>query len=127
MTFCATSMTYKLSSATSATFWLIFPWVTGRQELERLVSALAEIRRRYQKDATGMLTQEYIEPEVVTQPAGSVLRAENQRAAGRKRRARVQRICNVLSAGYTYFGAGRAHYPAKFWNISAMPRKKAAA
>ena len=38
------------------------------QELERLVSALAEIRRRYQKDATGMLTQEYIEPEVVTSP-----------------------------------------------------------
>ena len=38
------------------------------QELERLVSALAEIRRRYQKDGTGMLTQEYIEPEVVTSP-----------------------------------------------------------
>ena len=38
------------------------------QELERLVSALAEIRRRYQKDGTGMLTQEYLEPEVVTSP-----------------------------------------------------------
>ena len=38
------------------------------QELERLVSALAEIRRRYQKDATGLLSQEYIDPEVVTSP-----------------------------------------------------------
>ncbi|MFR0838848.1 MAG: arginine decarboxylase, partial [Neglectibacter timonensis] len=38
------------------------------QELERLVSALAEIRRRYQKDGTGLLSQEYIEPEVVTSP-----------------------------------------------------------
>ena len=38
------------------------------QEVERLVSALAEIRRRYQKDPTGMLTQEYIEPEVVKSP-----------------------------------------------------------
>ena len=38
------------------------------QELERLVSALAEIRRRYQKDASGMLNQEYIDPEVVTSP-----------------------------------------------------------
>ena len=38
------------------------------QELERLVSALAEIRRRYQKDAAGLLSQEYIEPEVVTSP-----------------------------------------------------------
>lgn len=38
------------------------------QEIERLVSALAEIRRRYQQDKTGMLTQEYIPPQVVTSP-----------------------------------------------------------
>lgn len=38
------------------------------QELERLVSALAEIRRRYQKSPNGLLSQEYIEPEVVISP-----------------------------------------------------------
>ena len=38
------------------------------QELERLVSALAEIRRRYQKDPSGLLNQEYIDPEVVASP-----------------------------------------------------------
>lgn len=38
------------------------------QELERLVSALAEIRRRYQKDPAGLLNQEYIDPEVVASP-----------------------------------------------------------
>ena len=38
------------------------------QELERLVSALAEIRRRYQKDATGLLNQEYLAPKVVKSP-----------------------------------------------------------
>ena len=38
------------------------------QEVERLVSALAEIRRRYQKDPTGLLNQEYVEPEVVASP-----------------------------------------------------------
>ncbi len=38
------------------------------QEVERLVSALAEIRRRYQKDGTGLLSQEFIDPEVVTSP-----------------------------------------------------------
>ena len=38
------------------------------QELERLVSALAEIRRRYQKDSRGLLSQEYLEPEVVISP-----------------------------------------------------------
>ena len=38
------------------------------QELERLVSALAEIRRRFQKDPSGLLNQEYIDPEVVVSP-----------------------------------------------------------
>lgn len=38
------------------------------QELERLVSALAEIRRRYQRDSSGLLSQEYIDPEVVRSP-----------------------------------------------------------
>lgn len=38
------------------------------QELERLVSALAEIRRRYQTDSTGLLSQEYIDPEVAMSP-----------------------------------------------------------
>ena len=32
------------------------------------MSALAEIRRRYQKDGTGLLHQEYIDPTVVTSP-----------------------------------------------------------
>lgn len=38
------------------------------QELERLVSALSEIRRRYHTDGTGLLKQEYIDPEVVSSP-----------------------------------------------------------
>ncbi len=38
------------------------------QELERLVSALAEIRRLYQKDSSGLLSQEYIAPAVVVSP-----------------------------------------------------------
>lgn len=38
------------------------------QELERLVSALAEIRRRYHRDSSGLLSQEYIDPEVVSSP-----------------------------------------------------------
>lgn len=38
------------------------------QEVERLVSALAEIRRRYKKNPKGLLLQEYIDPEVVASP-----------------------------------------------------------
>ena len=39
-----------------------------KQEVERLVSALADIKRRYRKDKTGMLSQEYISPTVVMTP-----------------------------------------------------------
>ena len=39
-----------------------------KQDVERLVSALAEIRRRYKKDKAGMLRQEYINPQVVRTP-----------------------------------------------------------
>lgn len=42
-----------------------------RQEVERLVSALAEVKRCYQKDKTGMLTQEYMDPHVVATPQES--------------------------------------------------------
>lgn len=42
-----------------------------KQEVERLVSALADIKRRYQKDKTGMLSQEYIPPTVIKTPQES--------------------------------------------------------
>jgi arginine/lysine/ornithine decarboxylase len=38
------------------------------QELERLVSALYEIKRRYSTDGEGLFDQEYLDPEVVTSP-----------------------------------------------------------
>ena len=41
------------------------------QEVERLVSALSDIKRRYKKDKTGMLSQEYIPPKVVMTPQDS--------------------------------------------------------
>lgn len=39
-----------------------------QQDLERLVSALSEIRRRYKKSKYGMLRHEYINPQVVATP-----------------------------------------------------------
>lgn len=38
------------------------------QDIERLVNALADVERLYQKDKTGMLSGEYIAPEVVVSP-----------------------------------------------------------
>lgn len=37
-------------------------------EIERLISSLADIKRRYSKDRTDMLTYEYINPDVVLTP-----------------------------------------------------------
>ena len=38
------------------------------REIERLVGALAEIRRRFGRDKTGLMEQEYIDPEVAVSP-----------------------------------------------------------
>ena len=38
------------------------------QDLERLVSALSEIRRRYKKDRSGLMDHEYVNPEVIMTP-----------------------------------------------------------
>ena len=38
------------------------------QEVERLVSALSDLRRRYKRDSTGLMTQEYIAPIVAASP-----------------------------------------------------------
>lgn len=39
-----------------------------KRDIERLVSAFSEIRRRFKREKTGMLTQEYIEPIVAATP-----------------------------------------------------------
>jgi len=39
-----------------------------KQEVERLVSAMAEIRRNFSRDAEGLMNQEYIDPLVVVTP-----------------------------------------------------------
>lgn len=38
------------------------------REIERLVSALAEIKRKYKRDSVGMFSQEYIDPKVAVSP-----------------------------------------------------------
>ena len=47
-------------------------------ELERLVSALSEIKRRYARDPSGLFDHEYIEPEVVATPQEAFYSAKRQ-------------------------------------------------
>ncbi len=40
----------------------------SQKNIERLIGALSEIRRRYKKDRTGMLSYEYVNPKVIVSP-----------------------------------------------------------
>lgn len=42
-----------------------------KQDIERLVTALADIKRRYSKDRTGLMSNEYINPKVIMSPQDS--------------------------------------------------------
>ncbi len=39
-----------------------------KQDVERLIGSLAEIRRRYKRDKAGLMRQEYIDPRVIVTP-----------------------------------------------------------
>lgn len=49
----------------------ILAYISGgdrERDIERLVSALSEIRRKYKKESNGMLTHEYMNPRVIMTP-----------------------------------------------------------
>lgn len=68
------------------------------RELERLVGALSEVRRRFGGDGTSLMKQEYIDPEVAVSPQDAFYAAKPIAAAARNDWACMQRICDVLSA-----------------------------
>ena len=53
-----------------------------QRDLERLVAALAEIRRKYQRDKAGLMNQEYIDPRWRLLPAGLLCREGKPAFAG---------------------------------------------
>lgn len=67
-----------------------------KQDVERLVSALAEVKRRYKKDKAGLLTQEYIEPIVEVTPQEAFY-AEKESVALQEA---VGRICSEFVMCY---------------------------
>lgn len=67
-----------------------------KQDVERLVSALAEVKRRYKRDKTGLLTQEYIEPIVEVTPQEAFY-AEKESVALQEA---VGRICSEFVMCY---------------------------
>ncbi len=84
------------------------------QEVERLVSALAEIKRRYQHRRLRPAESGIHRPRCGCQPAGSVLCAQKEPAAPGDRGHGVQRVRHVLPAGHSHSGPGRAHHQGNF-------------
>ena len=52
------------------------------REIERLVSALAEVRRRFGGDGAGLMKQEYIDPQVAVSPQEAFYAAKESRPIG---------------------------------------------
>ena len=81
------------------------------RDIERLIGALAEIRRRFKRDKAGLMKQEYIDPIVVVSPqeafyADKVSLPLKQTAGRRKRRVkralcrRFIRFAHEFAASY---------------------------
>ncbi len=67
-TSCGTSTTFQIEFGDIGNILAYLSIGDRPQEIERLVSALAEIKRRYHTDGTGLLSQEYIDPVVAASP-----------------------------------------------------------
>jgi arginine/lysine/ornithine decarboxylase len=66
------------------------------RDMERLISAFAEIRRKYSRDNTGMFTQEYIEPRVAVSPQNAFYAEKESLPIGETR----GRICSEFVMCY---------------------------
>ena len=81
------------------------------REVERLVSALSEVRRRFGRpDAAGLMRQEYIEPEVVLSPQDAFY-AEKHSLPLRSPPATCAASLSCATRRASPFGPGRAHHP----------------
>ena len=96
------------------------------QEVERLVSALAEIKRRYHTDGAGLLSQEYIDPKLP--PARRKHSMPPKRAcpcAKRKAWFAVSSSCVIRRVSPSWRRASASLR--RSWIISNTPKPKAAA
>ena len=79
-----------------------------KRDIERLVSALSEISRRFGKEKVDLLEQEYIPPHVAVSPQEAFYAPKESSVFKGVCGTHLQRICHVLSAWYSPSGAGRA-------------------
>ena len=83
------------------------------QEIERLVSALAEIKRRYHRRHRPAEPGIH-RPRGGCQPAGGLLCPQKEPAPAGDRGHGLQRVRHVLPAGHSHSGPWRAHHQGNF-------------
>ena len=66
------------------------------KDVERLISALSEIRRRFKRDRAGMLETEYINPKLITTPQSAFYAEKEQLPIA----ASVGRVCSEFVMCY---------------------------
>ena len=95
------------------------------RDIERLVGALSEIRRRFRREKTDLFTQEYIDPKVVASPR-SLLRGKKNPCPWRRPAAgcAASLSCAILRGFPFWLPGRRSQIPS--WIISATPGKRAA-
>ena len=95
------------------------------RDIERLVGALSEIRRRFRREKTDLFTQEYIDPKVVASPQEAFY-AEKESLPMEKTCGRVcSEFVMCYPPGIPFWLPGRrSQIPS--WIISATPGKRAA-
>ena len=86
-----------------------------QRDVERLVGALSEVRRRFgRKDKANLMKQEYIDPEVAVSPQEAFYADKESLPLRADRGPHLQRVCDVLPAGHPDSGPGRADYRPTF-------------
>ena len=96
------------------------------KHIERLISALSDIRRLHKRERKGLWESEYISPEVVYSPQNAFYAAKESVPLAQLRGRRIRRVRDELSARHPDPRAGRANHARRSSSISATPRKRAA-
>ena len=87
------------------------------------MSALAEIRRRYQTDSSGLMNQEYIDPEVVMSPQEAFYAETISVPIGSSAGCICSEFVMCYPPGIPILAPERK-LQRIFWNISSMQKKR---
>ena len=90
--------------------------------MERLISAMAEIKRIYQKDKAGMYDHEYINPEVVMTPQEAFYAAKRAMPIEVQDKFAASLLCVILLVFQFWLRESALHR--RFWIILHMRKKK---